>query len=185
MVEKYHYIIYNSYMIYTIRKYGDPILRKKTEPVTEFDNDLKAVFADMLETMYASNGTGLAASQIGLSKHMLVLDASTEEQTIIFTLANAQVVEHSKEKTEFEEGCLSFPGITEKISRPSSIKVRANDQDGRELLIEASGFLAIVLQHEIDHLNGVVFIDRMTPIRKMLHSKELKELKNECKKSLK
>lgn len=170
-------------MLYTIHKYGDAILRKKTEPVTVFDKDLVQVFADMLETMYAANGTGLAANQIGLSKHMLVLDASTVDKTVIFTLANAQVIEHSREKTEFEEGCLSFPGITEKISRPSFVKVRANDQDGREIIIEASGFLAIVLQHEIDHLNGVVFIDRMTPIRRMLHTKELKELKNKCTKT--
>ena len=172
-------------MIYTIRKYGDPILRKKTEPVTEFDKDLKQVFADMLETMYSANGTGLAANQIGLGKHMLVLDASTEDQTIILQLANAQVIEHSREKTEFEEGCLSFPGINDKVSRPSVITVKAQDQDGNTITIEASGFLAIVLQHEIDHLNGITFIDRMTPIRKMLHAKELKEIKNSCKKALK
>lgn len=169
-------------MIYTIRKYGEPILRKKTEPVVVFDSELKQLFADMLETMYNYNGLGLAANQIGISKSMLVLDASTEDQTILYTLANPQVVEHSREKTEFEEGCLSFPGITEKISRPSVIKVKAQDYDGKEIVIEATGLLAIVLQHEIDHLNGVVFIDRMTPIRKMLHSKELKELKNTCKK---
>ena len=185
MVEKYRYIIYNPCMIYTIRKYGDPILRKKTEAVTEFDWDLKQVFADMLETMYAYHGTGLAANQIGILKSMLVLDASTEDKTILYTLANAQVIGHSKEKTEFEEGCLSFPGINEKISRPSAIRVQAQDLDGKELMIDATGFLAIVLQHEIDHLNGVVFIDRMTPIRKMLHAKELKELKNICKKALK
>ena len=169
-------------MIYTIRKYGDPILRKKTEVVKEFDKDLKQVFADMLETMYAFNGLGLAANQIGISKSMLVLDASTENQTILYTIANPQIIEHSKEKTEFEEGCLSFPGINDKVSRPSFVKVKAQDQDGKDIIIEASGLLAIVLQHETDHLNGIVFTDRMTPIRKMLHSKELKELKNNCRK---
>ena len=183
MVEKYSGIIYNLHMIHTIRKYGDPILRKKTEPVTVFDKELKELFADMLETMYNYNGLGLAANQIGISKSMLVLDASTEEQTILYTIANPQIIEHSKEKTEFEEGCLSFPGINEKISRPSVIKVKAQDSDGNDIIIEASGLLAIVLQHETDHLNGVVFIDRMTPIRKMLHSKELKELKSSCKKA--
>lgn len=168
-------------MIYTIRKYGDPILRKKTEPVTEFGNNLKQVFVDMLETMYNFKGMGLAANQIGISKNMLVLDASTDEQTILYTLANPQILEHSREKTEFEEGCLSFPGINDIVSRPSIVKVKAQDADGAELIIEATGLLAIVIQHEIDHLNGIVFIDRMSPIRKMLHSKELKEIKNSCK----
>ena len=168
-------------MIYTIRKYGDPILRKKTEAVTEFDGYLKQVFADMLETMYNFRGMGLAANQIGISKNMLVLDASTDEQTILYTLANPQILEHSREKTEFEEGCLSFPGINDIVSRPSIVKVKAQDADGAELIIEATGLLAIVIQHEIDHLNGIVFIDRMSPIRKMLHSKELKEIKNPYK----
>lgn len=169
-------------MTYTIHKYGDPILRKKTEKVTVFDSALKQVFEDMLETMYASNGLGLAANQVGISKSMLVLDASREDKTILYMLANPEIIEHSKEKTEFEEGCLSFPGINDKISRPSRVKVKAQEPDGREIIIDAEGLLAIVLQHEIDHLNGVIFIDRMTPIRKMLHAKELKELKNECKK---
>jgi peptide deformylase len=92
-------------------------------------------------------------------------------------LANPEILEASRDKNEFEEGCLSFPGINEKISRPKSVKVRAFDADGKELLIEASGLLAIVIQHEIDHINGVVFTDRMSPVRKMLHNKELKELK--------
>ncbi|MEI7542325.1 MAG: peptide deformylase [bacterium] len=169
-------------MIHTIRKYGDPILKKKTEAVTKFDNELKQTFSDMLETMYAFNGLGLAANQIGISKSMLVLDASTEEQTILYALANPQVIQHSKEKVEFEEGCLSFPGINDKISRPAIVKIKAQDSDGNELIIEASGLLAIVLQHEIDHLNGIIFIDRMTSIRKMLHAKELKELKKLQKK---
>jgi peptide deformylase len=174
-------------MVYSIRKYGDPVLRKKSELVTVFDAGTKQLFEDMLETMYAANGSGLAANQIGIAKKMLVLDASTEDQTIIFTLANPEVLEFSKEKNEFEEGCLSFPGITETISRPSAVKVKAQDHTGTEILIEASGFLARVLQHEIDHLNGVVFIDKMTPIKRMLHSKELKEikeLKNPSKKKL-
>ena len=169
-------------MIHPIRKYGDPILKKKTETVTKFDNELKQTFSDMLETMYAFNGLGLAANQIGISKSMLVLDASTEEQTILYALANPQVIQHSKEKSEFEEGCLSFPGINDKIARPTIVKVKAQDSDGNELIIEASGLLAIVLQHEIDHLNGVMFIDRMTSVRKLLHSKELKELKKLQKK---
>jgi len=121
----------------------------------------------------------VAANQIGVLKQALVLDASTEEQTIIFTLANPHIKEVSKEKTEFEEGCLSFPGITEKIYRPKHIIVQAKDWDGSDITIDTKGLLAVVLQHEIDHLNGVTFIDRMSAVKKMLHNKELKTLKKE------
>jgi peptide deformylase len=164
-------------MIYTIRKYGDPVLRKKAEPIKVFGAELKQFFQDMLEIMYSAGGMGLAANQIGILKRAIVLDASTKDSTIVMGLANPEILEASRDKTEFEEGCLSFPGINEKISRPKSVKVRAFDADGREILIEASGLLAIVIQHEIDHINGVVFTDRMSPVRKMLHNKELKELK--------
>lgn len=164
-------------MIYAIRKYGDPILRKKAETVKVFDEELKQLFQDMLETMYTAGGMGLAANQIGIPKRLIVLDASTKDSTIVMALANPEVISSSKEKEEFEEGCLSFPGINEKISRSKGIKVKAFDADGNELEIEAAGLLAIVLQHEIDHINGVIFTDRMSPVRKMLHNKELKELK--------
>ncbi|MGD0566657.1 MAG: peptide deformylase [Candidatus Goldiibacteriota bacterium] len=164
-------------MILEIKKYGDPVLRKKAETVKVFDAELKKLCNDMLETMYEAGGMGLAANQIGISKSVIVLDASTKDSTIVMALANPEVSGSSKEKEEFEEGCLSFPGITEKISRPKEIKVKAFDPDGNELLIEASGLLAIILQHEIDHINGVIFTDRMSPVRRMLHNKELKELK--------
>lgn len=164
-------------MIYEIRKYGDPVLRKKAETVKVFDKELKQLFQDMLETMYNAGGMGLAANQIGVLKRLIVLDASTKDSTIVMALANPEVVSSSKGKEEFNEGCLSFPGINEKISRSKEIKVKAFDADGNELAIEAAGLLAIVLQHEIDHINGVIFTDRMSPVRKMLHNKELKELK--------
>ncbi len=164
-------------MLLEIRKYGDPVLKKKAAPVTEFDPELFQFFEDLLETMYANRGVGLAATQVGVMKQALVLDASTEEQTIIYMLANPKITAHSKDKSEFEEGCLSFPGITEKIYRPKKVTVEAQDPQGKPVKIEADGFLAVVLQHEIDHLNGTTFIDRMSAVKKLLHNKELKEIK--------
>jgi peptide deformylase len=164
-------------MIQKICKYGDPILKKKAEPVTEFGPELKKFLEDMLETMYANRGVGLAANQVGVLKQAIVIDASTEEQTVIYTLANPKVTEFSKEKGEYEEGCLSFPGIMENIHRPAHVVVKGQDWDGKELTVDGSGFLAVVLQHEIDHLNGITFIDRMSSVKKLLHNKELKEIK--------
>jgi peptide deformylase len=170
-------------MIYTIRKYGDPILKQKAEPVTVFDKELKETFDNMLETMYAANGLGLAANQVGILKRMITIDTGTAESPKVLKLANPEIAEHSKEKQEFEEGCLSFPGIMEKIQRPAKVKVKAQDPEGTQLTIEAEGLAAVALQHEIDHINGVVFINRMSPVKKMMLAKQLKELKNSCKKA--
>lgn len=172
-------------MTYEIKKYGEPVLKKKAEPVTEFGEELKKIFDDMLETMYAFNGVGLAANQVGILKQMLVIDTSRDEDRVLLYLANPVITSVSKDKVTFEEGCLSFPGIFEKIDRPAGITVSAFDPYGKPLKIEAEGFLSIVLQHEIDHLNGVVFIDRMSPARKLMHGKELKEIKEETKKKAK
>ncbi len=165
-----------------IVKYGDPVLRKKALPVDVFDEGLKRLAADMLETMYANNGVGLAANQVGVLKRVVVIDTGSQEHPQPLKLINPQIIGVSKDKTTFEEGCLSFPGITEKIDRPSAVKAHAFDENGRELVIEAEGLAAIAIQHELDHINGVVFIDRMTPVRKMLHNKELRSLKKTYKK---
>ncbi len=168
-----------------IHKYGDPILTKKTEDVTEFGDNIAAILDEMLEAMYEFGGVGLAANQVGISKRMLVADTQTEENRTILKLVNPYIISHSKEKQTYEEGCLSFPGITEKIDRYLSVKVSARDYSGKKLEIDAEGFLAVILQHEIDHLDGVTFVDRMSPARKLMHIKELNELKSETKKNLK
>ena len=172
-------------MTYEIKKYGEQVLKKKAEPVTEFGEGLKKIFDDMLETMYSFNGVGLAANRVGILKQMIVIDTAKEENRVILRLANPVVTSVSKEKVTYEEGCLSFPGIFEKIDRPSKITVEAQDPEGNKIKIEAEDFLAIVLQHEIDHLNGVVFIDSMSPARRIMHGKELKELKTETKNRIK
>ena len=103
----------------------------------------------------------------------------------LLKLINPQIIDASKKKITYEEGCLSFPGVTEKIDRPAHVKAHAFDEYGREMIIEAEGLTAVAIQHELDHINGVVFIDRMTPVRKILHNKELREIKKQFKKPAK
>ncbi|MCX8092744.1 MAG: peptide deformylase [Candidatus Goldbacteria bacterium] len=168
-------------MIYEIRKYGDPILKKKAELVTEFNSEIKEILDNMLETMYAANGVGLAANQVGILKQLITIDAGTKESPRPIKIVNPVIIEKSKEKTEYEEGCLSFPEITEKIVRPSIVKVKFYDQDGNEKIMEFTGLESIAIQHEIDHLNGILFINRMSPIKRIMLDKKLKEIKNSSK----
>lgn len=170
--------------VYEIHKYGDPILKQKAEPVTEFNEDLEKMMGDMLETMYSANGLGLAATQVGILKRVIVIDIGTRESPKVLRLANPEILELSREKQEFEEGCLSFPGITEKIYRPAKVRVKARDSHGNEITVEGEGLASVALQHEIDHLNGVVFINRMSAVKRMLLSKQLRELKNAQKKAV-
>jgi peptide deformylase len=169
-------------MLLDIKKYGEQVLRKKAAPVTVFDAALKETADNMFETMYANNGIGLAANQVGILKQILVLDASRDEKPEVHVLVNPVITENSREKNKYEEGCLSFPGVTEVIERPAKIKIKAQDVTGKPKEFTAEGLLAVVCQHEIDHLNGVLFIDRMSPVRKLMHNKELKEIKATVKK---
>ncbi len=168
-------------MVYEIRKYGDPVLTKKAELVTDFSYEIKEILDNMLETMYAAGGVGLAANQVGILKQLITMDAGTKESPKPIKIVNPIIIEKSKEKTEYEEGCLSFPGLTEKILRPSKVKVKFFDENGNEKIMEFEGLESTAIQHEIDHLNGVLFINRMSPIKKMMHSKKLKEIKNNNK----
>jgi len=165
-------------MVYKIKTYGDPILTKKAEPVTDFNEEIKEILDNMLETMYVAGGVGLAANQVGILKQLITIDAGTKESPKPIKIVNPVIIEKSKEKKEYEEGCLSFPGITEKIYRPSRIKVSFFDQDGNEKIMEFEGLESTAVQHEIDHLNGILFINRMSPIKKMMLNKKLKEIKN-------
>lgn len=154
-----------------IRLLGDPVLRRPAEPVPEMDDEIRALMDDMLETMYAADGVGLAAPQVGLSRQVIVLDVRASDTTPI-GLANPRIVEQSRELARDEEGCLSLPGLSEVVERSATVTVEGLDRDGELRRIEASGLLARVLQHEIDHINGVLFIDRISPLkRKMLLSR--------------
>ncbi|HPD18044.1 MAG TPA: peptide deformylase [Candidatus Goldiibacteriota bacterium] len=164
-------------MIYKIKIYGDTVLNKKAEEVTDFNREIKEILDNMLETMYAQNGVGLAANQVGILKQLITMDTGPKDSPKPIKMINPVIIEKSREKTEYEEGCLSFPGITEKIYRPSVVKVKFFDQDGNEKIMEFKGLESTVSQHEIDHLNGVLFINRMSAVKKMMLNKKLKELK--------
>lgn len=148
-----------------ILQYPHPTLAANAEPVTEFNDELKELATNMAETMYAAPGVGLAANQVGVLKRIIVIDVS-EESNELRVFVNPQVIAHSDELEEFEEGCLSLKGLYEKVKRPERVTVRAQDLDGNPFELEADGLLAVCVQHEIDHLNGIVFIDHLSRLKK-------------------
>lgn len=156
-----------------LQKYGSPILREKALPVNNIDGDVRELADNMIETMYAEGGVGLAAPQVGISKRIIVID--TEEKGVI-VLINPVIIKREGEIKE-EEGCLSVPGIYSPVRRSSSITVEAIDLDEKKVRITQEGFLAIALQHEIDHLDGYLFIDRLSPAKRLMIKEQLKEIK--------
>ncbi|NJD57388.1 MAG: peptide deformylase [Nitrospirae bacterium] len=163
-----------------IKKYPSPVLKKKAAPVSVFDEALQQLIEDMVETMYAAPGVGLAAPQVGISKRLAVIDISSrDEKYPLIVLINPSIVK-SEGEIEFEEGCLSIPEYTAKVKRSENLIVRAHDRAGTEVEIEAGGLLAIALQHEIDHLDGLLLIDRISPIKREFFKKRYrKALKTE------
>lgn len=156
-------------MIRPILAYPDKRLRNPGLEVTEFGDELQTLIEDMAETMYAAPGVGLAAPQIGVSKRLFIIDVATEddEPSDLRIFVNPEIVELGGETT-FNEGCLSFPGIREEIDRAERVKVRALDREGHPFELEADGLLAIAIQHENDHLNGKLMIDRLSVLRRRL-----------------
>ena len=142
--------------IYTL---GEDVLRKKAEKVTEFDSSLTMLIDAMFETMEESDGIGLAAPQVGILKRFFVVDTRKQHEKIAFI--NPEIVEMSHEVGSYEEGCLSIPGMYFNIDRPLEVTIQAQDVKGKAFTIKASGLLARVIQHEYDHLQGILFIDRM------------------------
>ncbi|HEU0077333.1 MAG TPA: peptide deformylase [Longimicrobiaceae bacterium] len=154
-----------------IEMLGSEVLRIPAEEVAEVDDDLRRLIGDMFETMYRAEGVGLAAPQVGISRRVIVVDVHDDEVKP-FALVNPRVVESSKETEKGEEGCLSIPGLSAAVERPAHVVVEGLDRDGNPLRVEGGGLLARCLQHEIDHLDGVLFIDRVGPLkRKMLLQK--------------
>lgn len=141
--------------IRNIVKYPDPILREKAVKVTKFNERLGKLIDDMAETMYDANGVGLAAPQVGISKRVMVVDVGEE----LMEMVNPEIIEKSGEQMEPPEGCLSIPGLLGYVKRANTIRVKGQDRNGNPIEIEAEGFLARAFQHEIDHLDGVLFID--------------------------
>lgn len=177
-----------------ILKYGSPVLRAKGKPVEKIDQRIRELAANMLETMHMANGVGLAAQQVGDALQLTVIDVSQVEDRPSTLKLNGQDVDPASamplvlvnprlslngEKVSGSEGCLSFPEITAEIERVPSVKAHAEDLDGRSVEIEAGGLLARVLQHEVDHLNGILFIDRMNSATKVALASKLKRLEKE------
>lgn len=161
-----------------IVQYPDPRLAMKADPVTVFDDELKQLAADMAETMYEAPGVGLAATQIGRNIRMVVIDIS-EEKNALRVFVNPEVIEHSEELEECEEGCLSLPGIYEKVKRPARVKVRAQDLEGNPFEIACDELLSVCVQHEIDHLNGTVFVDHLSALKKQRSVQKLAKRRKE------
>ncbi|HKK91776.1 MAG TPA: peptide deformylase [Longimicrobiales bacterium] len=160
---------------------GDPVLRREADPVETFDADLAELVRDMFETMYAAEGIGLAAPQIGVSRRIFVLDVRDEDDPEggRFVLVNPEIVEHSHETGKGTEGCLSIPGIEEVVERPARVRVRAQDVKGEWFEMEGDELLGRALQHEADHLDGVLFLDRVGPLKRRMAVKRWKKLQEE------
>jgi peptide deformylase len=150
----------------TIVKYGDPVLRKKTARVPQIDDDLLHTIGDMFRTMYAAPGIGLAANQVGISKSFAVIDLQPGGQKHPMVIINPVIEENSGMLNE-EEGCLSVPGFAAKVKRADKVRVRALNEHGLPVVIEAEGLLARCLQHEMDHLNGKLYIDRLSLVSRL------------------
>ena len=145
----------------------DPILRQVSKPIETIDGEVKKLAEDMLETMYDAPGIGLAAIQIGVARRMLVLDVSKEgEDKKPLVFINPEIVAATDARSVYEEGCLSIPDYYAEVERPAAITVKHLDRDGKEQVTEADGLLATCLQHEIDHLNGVLFIDHISKLKR-------------------
>ena len=155
--------------------YPHPVLRKTAEPVEAFDDELRETVAGMFRRMVASRGVGLAAPQVGLRKRILVLNPTGKPEDDL-ALVNPTLVDKSGAEVVFEEGCLSFPGIYAEITRPENCRVKAFTPDGTPFEEELGGFVSRILQHEYDHLEGILLVDRMSPADKVRHKGALEEL---------
>jgi peptide deformylase len=161
-----------------VRIYGDPVLRTRAVEVTSFDGSVHQLAADMRETMHAYRGVGLAANQLGVLQRVLVVDVPGEEEDDprrAYTMINPVVVEREGSESG-EEGCLSIPGIYEEVGRSLRVTVEFSDESGARGRIDAEGYLARAIQHEIDHLDGVLFVDRLSPLKRQFLRRSLESL---------
>jgi peptide deformylase len=166
-------------MILKIVKYPEPVLQQPGEPVTEFDGELRHLVADMFETTYASQGIGLAAPQVGESKRVTVIDLSMgKDPAQKLVLINPEIVSREGKQYE-EEGCLSFPDIREKVVRAAKIRIRAQDERGKWFEMDAEELLSRCFQHEIDHLDGIVFLFRMSALKRSLNLRKIRKMQSE------
>ena len=157
--------------IHPVRRYPDPVLRKVAEKVTDISAELCKLSEDMIETMRAARGVGLAANQIGVPVRIISLELGLEKESQSLVLVNPEIVQLTSEETA-EEGCLSLPGFYETVKRARQVLVKAVTLEGKEFSMECEGLLARAFQHEIDHLNGILLVDHLSPVKRQLFRKE-------------
>jgi peptide deformylase len=163
-------------MILKVVKYPDPVLSRPAEPVTEFDDDLHKLIADMFETTYAEQGVGLAAPQVGVSKRLVTIDLSVGKvPKDRLVLINPEII-WGEGRVYLEEGCLSCPDIQEKVVRAAKVRIRAQDEHGKWFEMDGEDLLARCFQHEIDHVDGMVFIFRMSALKRDLNQRKIRKL---------
>lgn len=173
------YLSSNNAMIREILEYPDARLREVAKPVSEVTPEIQALVDDMAETMYAAPGCGLAATQLGIPMRIFVVDCAAEDEpSQLLAFINPEFIEKDGVQT-WEEGCLSFPGVTEEIKRAERVKVKALDRNGKPFEVEADGLLAVALQHETDHLDGVLMIDKLSALKKRMMGRKLAKAKQE------
>ncbi len=158
-----------------ILTFPDPRLKEKSKPVTEVTDKIRSIMDEMLEVMYEAPGIGLAAPQVNIHKRIVVIDISDEKDSPMFFI-NPEIIASSGTE-EMEEGCLSVPDYTAIVERPSEVTVKALDREGNEFQLECDDLLAVCIQHEIDHLNGKLFVDYLSPLKRQMVRKKLEKLK--------
>ena len=162
--------------ILPIRKYGDEVLRRPTDPVAQIDDELQRLIEDMVETMYAAPGVGLAANQVGVSKRLMLIDLSVGKRpNELHVFINPEILETWGEVTE-EEGCLSIPDFTEIVTRPERVRLRYLDRNGVEREMTGEGLMARAMCHEVDHLDGGLFVDRLRGFKRDRILKKIQKL---------
>lgn len=155
--------------------YGSPVLREVSKEVKEITKEVRKTLDEMVETMRENNGVGLAANQVGLTQRFFVAEA----EGVVRKIVNPEIIEFSKEEIELEEGCLSIPSIYKRVTRAEKIKVKYLNENNEEIIEELDGLWARIFQHELDHLDGILFIDKLSPLTKRLISKKLLQIKKE------
>jgi peptide deformylase len=150
-----------------VRILGDPVLRAKAAPVAQISDTTRQLIRDMFETMYAEDGVGLAAPQVGVSERIIVVDPHNDEMAA-FALINPEILETSKETEKGEEGCLSIPGLRDLVERSVRVVVRGTTPEGEPRELDLTGLPARIIQHEVDHLDGILFFDRLSPLKRKL-----------------
>ncbi len=156
------------------------ILRQKAEPIQEITDEIRNLAKDMAETMYDAPGIGLAANQVGRTEQIVVMDVAEKDQPPnLITMINPEITPIGDERLVMEEGCLSIPGVFEEVKRPSRIEATYTNLEGEKIHLEAEGILAVCIQHETDHLNGVLFVDHLSPLKRKLALRRMERFKKE------